>query len=33
MDERHLKYLYTALAVLFGLPSLVVAVPQRRCCC
>lgn len=23
MDERHLKYLYTALAVLFGLPSLV----------
>ncbi|MBN5029488.1 hypothetical protein JY419_08625 [Stenotrophomonas maltophilia] len=22
MDERHLKYLYTALAVLFGLPSL-----------
>jgi len=23
VDERHLKYLYTALAVLFGLPSLV----------
>nr|KAJ9632682.1 hypothetical protein H2204_007769 [Knufia peltigerae] len=23
MDERHLKYLYAALAVLFGLPSLV----------
>ena len=22
MDERHLKYLYTALALLFGLPSL-----------
>ena len=23
MDERRLKYLYTTLAVLFGLPSLV----------